>query len=220
MNGEKKVYIHYGASEFNKYLFKPIKNGSLESKSFGGLWASPVDSKYGWKDWCENEGFGLDDFSSSFSFVLSDDARVLHLRSGKDVDKLPRYNWKCFPSDPGCMYIDFETLMKDYDAVEFHLSEESPSGYINTLYLKMYAWGYWDYNSILIMNPSVVIPVSGNEFKIDKDRKVVLDRMLEKFKSAVTLFADDIKNLTNTDERKYIEKQLDKYFDTLPDPFD
>lgn len=214
--GEKKVYIHYGSSEFDKEKFVPIRNGHLESKPYGGLWASPADSKYGWKDWCENEGFRLDDLSSSFSFVLSDDSRVLRLRSGKDVDKLPRYNWKCFSGGPEFMHIDFEALMKDYDAVEVHLSEEGLCEYSNSLYWTMYSW---DCDSILIMNPDVVIPVSGNEFKIDKDRKVVLDQLIEKFKSAFTPFIDDIKNLTNTDEREYMEEQLDEYFDTLPDPF-
>ena len=166
---EKKVYIHYGSSEFDKEKFVPIKNGNLESKPYGGLWASPADSKYGWKDWCENEGFRLDDLSSSFSFVLSDDSRVLHLRSGKDVYKLPRYNyWACFSGDPkhAFMCIDFEALMKNYDAVEVHLSEEGPCKYDDSLYWKMYGW---DCDSILIMNPDIVIAVSGR-FKWEESK--------------------------------------------------
>lgn len=83
---------------------------------------------------------------------------MLHLRSGKDVNELPRYNWTCFSGDPGFMYIDFEALMKDYDAIEVHLSEESSCKYSDSLYWKMYTW---DCDSILIMNPDIVVPVSG-----------------------------------------------------------
>lgn len=156
--GEKQKYIHYGSSEFDKNIFIPIRNGNLESKPFGGMWASPVDSEWGWRNWCEAIEFRLYDLNTSFSFVLSDDARVLHLKSGKDVAELPRYNWTCFPGDPGFMYIDFEALMKNYDAIEVHLSEESSYKYDDSLCWKMYAW---DCDSILIMNPDIVIPVSG-----------------------------------------------------------
>ena len=37
-------YIHYGCTSFDKLKFQEIK---------GGLWASPIDAEYGWKDWCE-----------------------------------------------------------------------------------------------------------------------------------------------------------------------
>lgn len=64
------------------------------------------------------------------------------------------------------MHIDFEALMKDYDAVEVHLSEDSTCGYDDGLYWKMYAW---DCDSILIMNPDVVITVSGR-YKLEESK--------------------------------------------------
>ena len=154
----KTVYIHYGMSEFDKSVFKPIKNGHLESKPFGGLWASPVNSKCGWKDWCISEGFCLYKLDLSFSFVLTDDAKVLHLRSGADVDKLPIY---CpYPEMEDTIptrYIDFEKLMEKYDAVELHLPEDRRcEPYWNSIYLKMWSW---DCDSILIMNPDIIVPI-------------------------------------------------------------
>lgn len=157
---EKQKYIHYGSSEFDKNRFKPIKNGHLESKPFGGLWASPVDSKWGWSNWCKAEEFRLDALITSFSFVLTDDARVLHLRSGSDVDKLPKYNPFVCINAP-LTYIDFEALAKDYDAIEAHIYEEEEPDDIpwqNHLSWKLYAW---DCHSILVMNPDIVVPVSG-----------------------------------------------------------
>lgn len=160
--GEKQKYIHYGSSEFDKNRFKPIMNGNLESKPFGGLWASPVDSKWGWSNWCKAEEFRLDALVVSFSFVLTDEAKVLHLKSGSDVDKLPRYNPYAGLNYP-CTYIDFEELAKEYDAIEAHLYEDEEQYDIpwqNQLYWKLYTW---DCHSILIMNPGIVVPVSGEE---------------------------------------------------------
>lgn len=154
----KTVYIHYGASEFDRNAFKPIRNGRIKVKPYGGLWASPVDSKWGWKEWCTSENFHVDQLDSSFSFVLSDGARVLHLRSGEDVDKLPRY---CpFPQmlDWTMRWIDFEKITKVYDAVELHLSEDQEHiASYNSLYFKMNGW---DCDSILIMNPDIVAQIS------------------------------------------------------------
>lgn len=156
--GEKQKYIHYGSSEFDKNRFKPIKNGHLESKPFGGLWASPVDSKWGWSNWCKAEEFRLDALITSFSFVLTDEAKVLHLRSGSDVDKLPKYSPYADGNYP-LTYIDFEALAKDYDAIEAHLYEEQENVPWDEL-LCQRLWA-WICDSILIMNPDIVVPVSG-----------------------------------------------------------
>ena len=159
----KTVYIHFWMSdlksEFDKNIFKPIQNGCLGSKPSGGLWASPVNSKWGWKDWCISEGFRLAQLDSSFCFVLTDAAKVLHLRSVADANKLPRY---CpYPEMEDTIpirYIDFEKLMEKYDAIEFHLSEDRKrDAYWNSLYFKMCSW---DCDSILIMNPDIVVPIS------------------------------------------------------------
>lgn len=163
---EKQRYIHYGASEFDLNRFNPIKNGHLESKPFGGLWASPVDSKWSWRNWCEAEEFRLDRLITSFSFVLSDDARVIHLKSGADVDKLPKYN-PYTGTDYPARYIDFENLMNECDAIEVHMSEEpSETKWQDQLYCRLWAW---DCDSILIMNPEIVVPVSGR-FKWEESK--------------------------------------------------
>jgi len=49
--------IHYGAREYNPDLVQPITNANTWCKPYGGLWTSPVDSKWGWKDWCKAEEF-------------------------------------------------------------------------------------------------------------------------------------------------------------------
>jgi hypothetical protein len=45
------TYIHYGASKFDLDKFVPVKNADFgwTKPDCGGLWGSPVDSEYGWK---------------------------------------------------------------------------------------------------------------------------------------------------------------------------
>ena len=138
-------YIHYGATAFEPGKFKPIQNwGWIKPK--GGLWASPTDTENGWRDWCHMEQFRVCNDDNSFSFTLSEEARVLHLRRVADVDELP-----LDPSVNMAMLraFDFEALRaQGCDAIEIHISE------CPALYSAMYGW---DMDSILIMNPDVIV---------------------------------------------------------------
>ena len=51
---------------------KPIKNkGGPINKPVGRLWASPINSEYGWKEWCNDESYSLDSFDTNFQFAIS-----------------------------------------------------------------------------------------------------------------------------------------------------
>ena len=145
-------YIHYGSPSFQPDKFQPIKNYEWGAvKPIGGMWASPIDAEWGWKQWCEAEEFWLDKLNISFELNLSDDARICHLKSVDDLKKLPerqglfKSTWYC---------IDFEKAMDKYDAIELHLSEEVEDDWLGSLYFKLYGW---DCDSILIMNPNIII---------------------------------------------------------------
>lgn len=45
-------YISYGLGKFDVDKFDEIQNVEYRNKPKGGLWASPVSAKRGWKDWC------------------------------------------------------------------------------------------------------------------------------------------------------------------------
>lgn len=151
-----KKYIHYGHTKFEKDMFCPISNRELFTKPNGGLWASPVDAKFGWKDWCNAEKFRKCKKSNSFTFTLRGNAVVEHIRSVSDLDALPKvkstYELWC--------QLDFERLLEiGIDAIELHMSEEvfiDGLYPMNTLYHQLYGW---DCDSILIMNPDVVVEV-------------------------------------------------------------
>ena len=139
-----ETYIHYGHKHFNKDLFEPIKNRAFFVKPFGGLWASNVNARFGWKDWCEAEEFCDCDKENSFSFTISDNARILQINSVKDIETLPTHK-----DDLSCSWtiLDFEQLSKMYDAIEANISNN------NELYFALYGW---DCDSILVMNPDVI----------------------------------------------------------------
>lgn len=153
-----KEYIHYGHSEFRPELFREIKNRYAFVKPLGGLWASPVDAKLGWKEWCTDENFCVGRLLDSFTFKLSENSNILHIRSVHDLESLPRQ--KGLVMKPSWVALDFEKLLADgWDAVELHLSEESRDsfGMFDGLYWELYGW---DCDSILIMNPDVIEVVS------------------------------------------------------------
>lgn len=154
---ESTKYIHYGHSSFDLFRFTPIQNREMFSKPSGGLWASAVDSEYGWKEWCTDENFRMSNLSESFEFVLTEWAKVLHIRSVKDLESLPRHETPGWYGELMWDCLDFEILLSQgWDAIELHLSEEDLSqvGFCEGLYYKLYGW---DCDSILIMNPYVVV---------------------------------------------------------------
>jgi len=51
-------YIHYGSNCFDPSKFVEIKNEKYFNKPVGGLWASNIDAKFGWKEWCQGNDYG------------------------------------------------------------------------------------------------------------------------------------------------------------------
>lgn len=138
------IFVHYGSTCFDKEKFREIRNVPFQTKPVGGFWASPVDAKFGWKEWCEAERFREISEDNSFRFTLAENARVLKISSVDDLQSLPKLwapvSWIC---------LDFELLAKEYDAIWAKVV-----GW-GDLYFQLYGW---DCDSVLIMNPNVVIP--------------------------------------------------------------
>jgi len=148
-------YIHYG-SRFDFSKWKPIQN--LDEKPSGGFWLSPENAGYGWEDFCD------EDFPHAIEkqcFLLADDARVLHIHSVSQLRYLPFADSgvKSFSNRP-YLYLDYEALGRIYDAVELHYSELDWGTSAEDIYLGN-ALNYWDCDSIVVMNPMILIPLSG-----------------------------------------------------------
>lgn len=137
--------ICYGCG--NKYepsKFEPIRNRN-HIKPAGGLWTSPIDSKWGWKDWCKAEGFG-DVGNLSTYFHVQFTGKVLTINSLKDAVRLP---WIEIIKD----YLkcpDYETISTVCDAI--HLTVEGQNA---TRFSQPSLYG-WDCETVLIMNPACI----------------------------------------------------------------
>ena len=145
-----KTYIHYGDNFFDKDLFVSPTNQPNRNKPKGGLWASDINAKYDWKDWCEDSDYDYCDLKSHFKFKLTDNANIFTINSVEDIDKMPRqrFDHELFLIKP----IDFEAMVKNgIDAIEYNLSND------NGLCYALYSW---DCDCILILNPDIIVPVS------------------------------------------------------------
>jgi hypothetical protein len=136
--------ITYGCGKkFDRRKFKPIKNQPFV-KPMGGLWASPVDATYGWREWCEAESFG--NLSNCFTFEF--DGNVFAIDSLDDAKRMPWTTYRGLLTHP-----DFEKMLKmGYDAI--HLTER---GQIATRFGEPSLYG-WDCECVLVMNPDCVKP--------------------------------------------------------------
>ena len=68
-------YIHYGHKTFEPDRFQKVENQLGIPKPNGGLWASPIETEYGWKEWNANKNIGAS-FEEYFMFTLKKDAPI------------------------------------------------------------------------------------------------------------------------------------------------
>lgn len=146
--------ITHGLGNFDPLKFREIKNSKWNNKPTGGLWCSPVDSSFGWEDWCKTEEYyqnnGLKD---KFEFDIDErNSKILKIDSYTDLQKIPSYIDNLMPW-PLCIRLDFETLKSQgYDAIYLTLR-----GLIETKnpFHDPNLCG-WDCESILIMNKDII----------------------------------------------------------------
>jgi hypothetical protein len=146
--------IHFGSPAYLPQTVKPIVNDNW-SKPKGGLWTSPVDSLWGWKDWCEFEQFRECDEDNSFKLQFKLDANILVIDCLQDLKKLPMQT-VVVTHEYQKKYPDFELLAKQYDAIWLTEvgEQETRMSYPANLY-------GWDCESVLILNPYCVTECGG-----------------------------------------------------------
>lgn len=143
-----KLYIHYGHRNFSKERVTKMRNGpggniAINKPDFG-LWGSPVDCKFGWKDWCESEDFRTDTLDRYFVFKIKDGSKIFTVRNKDDVS-----DYLYTPHLYMLEYIDFDKIMKEYDGMELIHGDN----YMDLHYGYFYSW---DVDSIVVWNPDVI----------------------------------------------------------------
>ena len=149
-----KLYIHYGSNQLIKDKVTEMKreagsNMYINKPDFG-LWGSPVDCEFGWKEWCESEDFRTDTLDRYFVFKVKDGDKIFTVRKNDDVSDYlytPHLFTLKYMFPP--KYIDFDKIMKEYDGMELIHGDN----YMDLHYGYFYSW---DVDSIVVWNPDVI----------------------------------------------------------------
>ena len=138
--------IHYGFKIYDPYKISPIINTGWV-KPLGGLWTSPINSKYGWKHWCKDAEFRECNKRNSFTIEINDNAKILIINTLKDLESL-----ELIKADYGAKFIpNFELLAKEYDAIHLTVNGQTETRFSYPICL----YG-WDCESVLIMNKDCI----------------------------------------------------------------
>ena len=152
-----ELIVHGCGPAFDMEKFNPITSRSpLQGKPNGGLWASPVDSDYGWKKWCQIQSFNLDKLSESFEIGIK--GNIYKIDNKRDLLDLPlvlppRFQQMRVPTDyPLLFHVpDFKKILSDgIDAI--HLTEK---GECCTRLSEPNLYG-WDCECVLILNKDCI----------------------------------------------------------------
>lgn len=183
----KKMYIHYGTTNFDIDVFNMKKDKNLcpsLSKPSFGFWASNVDATFGWRDWVEEQYYDDDDKWLSaikeqkfFMFKLKNDARVLYINHNDDINPYLAHIEKFNLSDSEKehinyvkSHIDYDKIASEYDAIELCHDYD---------YSIHYGFFYtWDVDSIVILNPDIIIPATREDYQ---QRIVDMHKFLDDF---------------------------------------
>lgn len=146
MNICDRIFIHYGHNKFSDYLWEEVQNVKF-CKPYGGLWASDINAKFGWKDWNKEEQYMKCDENNSFKFKLKSKSKIYSVNSLEDLNKLPLDMTISQEIHKISYCLDFEKIKQTYDAIEVNISNDK------RLYWRLYGW---DCDSILILNKKCI----------------------------------------------------------------
>lgn len=135
--------VHYGSSKYDPDKFiPPTRKATIGVKPKGGFWASPVDSEYGWIDWCRDNEWG--DLSKHFFCKFH--GLLLVVDSISDMERLPWVDGRWNPE------IDFGKVIDQYDGMMVTAKGEQDTRF--TYPKSLYGW---DCESVVVFNQDAII---------------------------------------------------------------
>jgi hypothetical protein len=147
VSNDPGLLIHYGASKFEFSKIAPIENKAWVKPS-GGLWTSPINSEWGWKEWCAAENFSDCRQENSFTVRLVRQARVFMIDSYKDLMSCPLVP-SSYSSNKS---LNFQSIAMDYDAI--WLTEKGQNETRFSVPVNLYGW---DCETVLILNGQCIV---------------------------------------------------------------
>jgi hypothetical protein len=167
-----KVYIAYGSSEYSPNKFKPVDlkhwRSTINNKPFGGLWASPIDSKWGWKDWCQAEEWKTESLNTYFTFTLAPGANIYVIDNEKDLMSVSTFRSEYTST----LSIDFADLINNgYDGI--YVTDNAARKFRCSTIYGISDLSSWDCESICIFNKDVIIPKVQKEKNMKTESKII-----------------------------------------------
>lgn len=161
--------VHYGSSSYDPEKFVPAKNPAywFPKPAGGGLWTSPENSSWGWKQWCEYGRFHTEELDTSFRLQLHPASKVVMIDSWEDYKKdlkvinvsvAEKERW--ITLDGSYRIVDFEGMLADGIAAIW-LTENGQNvtrfGPRLATFDSLYGW---DCESVLILDKEAIIPIT------------------------------------------------------------
>lgn len=117
-----------------------------------GLWVSVENAENGWREWCEGEGFSLDNLAERTPITIEPSVRIALLSSARDIDD--------FTGAFGRDLVGIENYQIDWTAVALHCDGIIITPYIWSRRLHDgVSWYYaWDCASGCLWNAGAIKP--------------------------------------------------------------
>ena len=160
---QNREFIVYGKTIDERKFVKP-HNGLNQfiNKPDGGLWASPTNSRWGWREWCSSENYPIT-LDVWTKFRLVPEARVLEIHCLDHLrDAFSRYGRRN-PFQPGGVVLDWNLLRAHYDGV--FLSEQGNSECHLPLELGAPDLNAWDCESLIVLDISKIVVIKESDKK-------------------------------------------------------
>ena len=155
---KEEIFITLGCgNSFDLEKFKTVENSPYFCKPHGGLWSSPENSKWGWKQWVESEmpewmekKYGL----SQFRFRIKPGSKIYQIDSVIDLIEVP-HKIKTY-GQPSCFgdLIDFEQMAAEYDGILLTERGQAETRWSDWEFgMSLYGW---DCESLLVLRPDCI----------------------------------------------------------------
>lgn len=84
------IFVSYGTDNFSEKKFKVPVFNQVNNKPYGGFWGSPIDSKYGWGKWSDDNDFNIMSLDKHVLFKVKKGSRIYIIDTKEDLDKISK----------------------------------------------------------------------------------------------------------------------------------
>lgn len=168
INDKYVTYLRKAAGPFDINAIFTDLTPRVINKPKSAFWGSPLNAKFGWKDWCESEEWG-DLGGDKVIWTLQEGSKILRIirKEVEDMKTSPLLKYyikerivSSTRAEYGDFYLNFTELARqNYAAVEL-MDASIGHSFTNRLEL---SFNVWDCQSIVVLDPSKLIILSIEE---------------------------------------------------------